>query len=200
MSDRIANSLNQDDVYAADILRTFGLPDSERGLRIVAALQTVTDPEIPVVTVLDMGMIAGVRAHGFVVEVDLTPTFAGCPALDLIRGDIVKALRDAGEVSAVVHTVFDPPWTTERISDAGLRKLKEFGLAPPKRQHGGGRNPEMIALTLGGHTLDFAAETVACPFCNSLHTRQESMFGPTLCRAIHYCDNCRQSFEQFKVV
>jgi len=200
MNDTITNPPNHDDTDAAQILRMFGLPATERGLRIIAALQAVTDPEIPVVTVLDMGMIAGVRVHSFAVEVDLTPTFAGCPALDLIRSDIVKALRDAGEVSAVVHTVFDPPWTTERISDAGLHKLKEFGLAPPRRQHGGGQNPDMIALTLGGHTLDCETETVACPFCNSRNTKQESMFGPTLCRAIHYCDNCRQSFEQFKVV
>lgn len=155
--------------------------------RIWDALQTVTDPEIPVISVVELGIIQGVRIDDGTATVDMCPTFAGCPALDYMRDDIRKAVTAAGFNDVNVRIVFDPAWTTDRITEVGRRKLKEFGLAPPK-QCGGAAPTEQ-------HISD-----VACPFCDSKNTTMESIFGPTLCRAIHYCNACRQSFEQFKPV
>jgi len=152
------------------------------------ALQTVTDPEIPVISVVDMGMIAGVRLKDGGIVVDLTPTFVGCPALQMIRDNIRAAVAALGEKDVTVNVVFDPPWTTDRISEEGRRKLQAFGLAPPGRRCGGARDePPRL-------------EHVPCPFCASENTELESIFGPTLCRSIHYCQACLQSFEHFKTV
>lgn len=188
-----------------------GLPVTDRGRHIVSALASVTDPEIPVVNVFDMGMIAGVRMKGDAVEVDLMPTFAGCPALDVIRGDITRALIAAGEPNVIVRIVFDPPWTSDRITAEGRRNLKAFGLAPPPgrvgtahpatdQPHREGEGADLVPLTVRGHAFDAHADFAPCPFCDSRNTQMESLFGPTLCRAIHYCHACRQSFEQFKHV
>ncbi|MEK6643619.1 MAG: 1,2-phenylacetyl-CoA epoxidase subunit PaaD [Planctomycetota bacterium] len=154
--------------------------------RVWAALATVTDPEIPVISIIDMGMVASVSMDAGIVSVRMTPTFAGCPALDVIRSNISDAVQAAGFDQVRVDVVFDPPWTSDRITDEGRRLLKEFGLAPPGRACGN-VNESLIA-------------SAACPFCDSTNTALESIFGPTLCRAIHYCNACRQSFEQFKPV
>ena len=150
------------------------------------ALETVKDPEIPVVTVVEMGMIAAVRLEGDHAVVDMTPTFVGCPALGIICDDIRKAVSGLCATLVTVNVVYDPPWTTDRISEAGRRKLKEFGLAPPGAACPGGNLPDL--------------EKVTCPHWESTDTDLESMFGPTLCRSIHYCQNCLQSFEYFKPV
>ena len=159
-------------------------PDRLAG--VYAALDRVTDPEIPVITIGEMGMVADVRIEGDAVTVDMTPTFAGCPALDVIQADIVRAVQEAGEKHVTVKVVYDPPWTSERITEEGRRKLKEFGLAPP-----GQRCADHGVVDL---------EQTPCPFCDSAETDLESIFGPTLCRSIHYCRNCLQSFEHFKAV
>jgi len=151
-----------------------------------AALQEVKDPEIPVVSVLELGMIADVRAAESGLEVDLMPTFAACPAIAVLRSEIREALLRTGVQAVVVNVVFDPPWTTDRITPAGREKLKAFGLAPPGSRCDGPTTPRI--------------EPVACPYCDATDTVLESLFGPTLCRAIHYCRTCRQSFERFKVV
>lgn len=155
--------------------------------RVWEALAGVNDPEIPVISVVDMGIIAGVDIDNENVTIRMTPTFAGCPALDVIRNDIARSVRDAGFDHVRVDVVFDPPWSSDRISPDGRRKLKEFGLAPPGPACRGGLSEEKLAR-------------VSCPFCDSADTTLESIFGPTLCRAIHYCNACRQSFEQFKPV
>lgn len=152
-----------------------------------SALDTVTDPEIPVVSIVDMGIVAKVTLHGGEVTVEMTPTFVGCPALDVIRENIRHAVQAAGFETVRVDVVFDPPWTSDRITPDGRRKLKEFGLAPPGSACSGGVDEDLVAI-------------VACPYCDSRDTALESIFGPTLCRAIHYCNSCRQSFEQFKPV
>jgi len=157
-----------------------------RRVGVDTALATVTDPEIPTLNVVELGMIAGVHLGSDAVTVDLTPTFAGCPALDVIKRDIISAVTGAGESNVKVQIVYDPPWTSDRITEEGRRKLKEFGLAPPGARCSGGT----------AHDL----ERVPCPFCDSTDTDLESIFGPTLCRSIHYCRNCRQSFEHFKAV
>lgn len=152
--------------------------------QILASLQTVKDPEIPVVSIVEMGLIADVQTAPNAVRVKITPTFAGCPAVEVMRSESETRLRELGIENVSVQITFDPPWDSNRISPEGRRKLKAFGLAPP-RPHSG--NLDLIQL-----------ELVNCPYCGSADTKLESAFGPTLCRAIHYCYGCRQSFEQFK--
>jgi ring-1,2-phenylacetyl-CoA epoxidase subunit PaaD len=152
--------------------------------QVWAALQDVKDPEIPAVSVVDLGIIHQVQADGRAVTVVMTPTFVGCPAVDWMRDAIESKVRELGATDVTVRVSLDPPWTSERISEAGRRKLKEFGLAPPRPYDG------LISLS--------EILPAACPHCNSSDTTLESAFGPTLCRAIHYCNACRQSFEQFK--
>jgi ring-1,2-phenylacetyl-CoA epoxidase subunit PaaD len=158
-------------------------------LAVWEALASVPDPEIPAVSVVDMGMIKLVEVDGDEVRVTLLPTFTGCPAIGIIKEDVNAAVAAVNDVESVkVETTFDPPWTTDRITEEGRAKLKEFGLAPPT-----GEGPVLIA-NIG---LPIRAE---CPFCGSTETRNENLFGPTPCRALYYCESCRQPFEQFKDV
>lgn len=154
--------------------------------RVWKALDAVADPEIPAISVVELGIIPDAFIEDGKVTVQMCPTFAGCPALDLMRDQVKQAVVDAGFDDVKVEIVFDPPWTSDRISDEGLRKLKEFGLAPPTK--------------CGGAVNEAMLNRVECPFCDSRDTTLESIFGPTLCRAIHYCNSCLQSFEQFKPV
>jgi len=159
----------------------------ERVDAIWAALQTVTDPEIPVLSVVDMGIIADVRESDAGVVVDITPTFAACPAIAVIREQVREAVHGATGADVTVNIVFDPPWTSARISPEGREKLLAFGVAPPR--DGSTRTTDTPDL-----------RRVTCPHCHSLETDVESIFGPTLCRSIHYCRSCLQSFEHFKPV
>lgn len=153
------------------------------------ALARVLDPEIPAVSVVDMGMIRAVETDGSRAKVVVLPTFTGCPAVDVIVSDVRAAVERVDGIEEVeVETSFDPPWTTERITEQGRARLKDFGLAPPT-----GEGPVLITQ-IG---LPVLAE---CPFCSSKNTRNESPFGPTPCRAIYYCNDCRNPFEQFKPV
>ncbi|MGH2751877.1 MAG: 1,2-phenylacetyl-CoA epoxidase subunit PaaD [Actinomycetota bacterium] len=158
-------------------------------LAVWEALATVQDPEIPAVSVVDMGMIKRVDVDGSLVQVTVLPTFTGCPAIPVIKQDVSDAVATVADVdSVVVDTTFDPPWTTDRITEEGRAKLKQFGLAPPT-----GKGPVLIT--------DIGLPTKAeCPFCGSTDTRNENPFGPTPCRALYYCESCRQPFEQFKPV
>ena len=153
------------------------------------ALAGVPDPEIPAVSVVDMGMIRDVSVDEGVASVVVLPTFTGCPAIPVIERDVASAVSAVEGVSAVrVTTSFDPPWTDDRITEEGRRKLKDFGLAPPT-----GKGPVLIT--------EIGLPAVAhCPFCGSANTRAENPFGPTPCRALYYCDSCRNPFEQFKPV
>jgi ring-1,2-phenylacetyl-CoA epoxidase subunit PaaD len=157
--------------------------------RIWTALGDVLDPEIPAVSVLDMGMIKDVSVEGSKAEVTVLPTFTGCPAIDVIKSDVADAVRRVRGVDEVeVHTSFEPPWTSDRITTEGRAKLKEFGLAPPT-----GEGPVLITQ------IGLPAFAV-CPFCGSKNTRNENAFGPTPCRSLYYCSDCRNPFEQFKPV
>ena len=153
------------------------------------ALAGVQDPEIPAVSVVDMGMVRDVTVEGTTVTVVMLPTFTGCPAVPIIKSDVAAAVsRVDGVTGARVEITFSPPWTTDRITDQGREKLREFGLAPPT-----GEGPVLIT--------DIGLPKVAeCPFSGSRKTHNENAFGPTPCRAIYYCDACKQPFEQFKPV
>lgn len=157
--------------------------------RVWEALAGVADPEIPAVSVVDMGMIREVEVTGDAARVVVLPTFTGCPAIAVIERDVAGAVRAVDGVGEVtVETSFDPPWTDSRITEDGRRKLKEFGLAPPT-----GEGPVLIT--------EIGLPAVArCPFCGSGETRAENPFGPTPCRALYYCEACRNPFEQFKPV
>lgn len=157
--------------------------------RVWDALARVADPEIPAVSVVDMGMIRDVTVTDDAVRVVVLPTFTGCPAIPMIERDVATAVRAVEGVGAVdVKTSFDPPWTDARITEEGRRKLKEFGLAPPT-----GDGPVLV-------TQIGLPAIARCPFCGSGNTRAENPFGPTPCRALYYCEACRNPFEQFKPV
>jgi ring-1,2-phenylacetyl-CoA epoxidase subunit PaaD len=154
------------------------------------ALAGVRDPEIPPCAITDLGIVEDVRATTGSVEVDLLPTFAGCPALDVIREDVEAAVAPVAEGRDVrVRFVSTPPWTSDRITPAGREAMRSYGLTPPVP------GPVVIPMTSVGRS---GAESKECPFCGSRETVRESAFGPTLCRSTHYCRSCRNPFEAFK--
>jgi ring-1,2-phenylacetyl-CoA epoxidase subunit PaaD len=154
---------------------------------IWAALHDVRDPEIPAVSVVDLGIVRQVEAGPGRVRVELLPTFVGCPAIEVMSDSVEERLRDFAQVVSV-EISFAEPWTTERITAEGRRRLRESGFAPPPVDA-----PDDDSLL---PVLPLAQ----CPFCGSRNTTLENAFGPTLCRAIYHCADCRQPFEQFKVV
>ncbi|GAT72387.1 phenylacetic acid degradation protein PaaD [Microbacterium sp. HM58-2] len=152
--------------------------------RVAAA---VADPEVPVLTIEDLGVLRAVEVDGDAVRVDITPTYSGCPAMDTIRDDVVLALTAAGWAQVDVRLVLSPAWTTDWMSDAGKRKLAEYGIAPPSGRAAVPGGP--IRLALG----------VRCPRCGSLDTREVSRFGSTSCKALYECRACLEPFDHFKV-
>jgi ring-1,2-phenylacetyl-CoA epoxidase subunit PaaD len=155
-----------------------------RSAREVAA--TVVDPEIPVLTIEDLGILRDVAERGDRVEVTITPTYSGCPAMDAIRDDVVRELGQAGYDDVVVRMVLAPAWTTDWMSEDGKRKLAEYGIAPPT----GLRAAGPVRLTLAAR----------CPRCGSADTREISRFGSTSCKALYECRACAEPFDYFKVL
>jgi len=151
-------------------------------------LNTVPDPEVPAISVVELGIVrdAQQRADG-TVEVTITPTYSGCPAMYEIEKDVRTALESAGETAVEVRTVLSPAWTTDWIPEAAREKLRKYGIAPPGR-----------AESAGFVTLTRARTPVACPWCGSRNTSLKSEFGSTACKAIHVCNECRQPFDEFK--
>ena len=154
---------------------------------ILSWLEAVKDPEIPVLSLVDLGVISEVQVRDDVVKITMTPTFVGCPALDLMKSEITEELKKRGINQVNIEISFKRPWSSDMISEKGKVALKKFGLAPP---------PPAAALFIDIDVL----EHVACPRCDSTDTELKNPFGPTLCRSIHYCNNCREAFEQFKPV
>jgi ring-1,2-phenylacetyl-CoA epoxidase subunit PaaD len=155
--------------------------------KIWSILETVTDPEVPVLTVTDLGIIRNVKMDGDEVEVIITPTYSGCPAMDLITANIRMALLENGYQKIKVTSVLSPAWTTDWMSEEGKRKLKEYGIAPP--------NPKQQVCK---QELFASAEGVQCPHCDSWHTHRISEFGSTACKALYRCDDCQEPFDYFK--
>lgn len=156
-------------------------PEEERVWR---QLETIKDPEIPVVSIVEMGIVRNIAVADGSVVVIMTPTFSGCPALDAMRSEVSTRLYQAGFQHVDIQITHDPPWTSDWITPEARQKLKSLGLAPPPVHHGS------FALLL--------METVNCPYCGSENTSVKNTFGSTLCRAIYYCNECQQPFEQFK--
>ena len=155
------------------------------------ALAEVPDPEIPVVSVVDLGLVHRVALEGERLRVELLPTFVGCPALELIRESVAARLAGMAPVVEVEMT-FAEPWTSDRITAEGARKLRESGFAPPGPAREDGGRPLFATIAL--------RPSAACPWCGSADTTLENLFGPTLCRTLFWCNRCRQPFEQFKAV
>jgi ring-1,2-phenylacetyl-CoA epoxidase subunit PaaD len=162
--------------------------------RVWGELARVPDPEIPALSVVDLGIVHRVEAGEGTIRVQLLPTFVGCPAVELMRSAVAERLAPlAGRVE--VEVTFAPPWTSDRISAEGRRKLRESGFAPPALQAAEDR-PLFETIRV----RPAARGAVCCPWCGSRETRMDNPFGPTLCRAIHFCTACRQPFEEFKPV
>ena len=155
--------------------------------RAWAAAASVVDPEVPVLTIDDIGILREVTVTDDGVEVVVTPTYSGCPAMETIRDDVVHALGAAGFDSVRVRLTLSPAWTTDWISDAGRAALEEFGIAPPTG-----------TATAGGRVAVRMA--VKCPQCQSLDTREVSHFGSTSCKALYECRACGEPFDYFKVL
>ena len=162
---------------------------------VLAALHDVADPEIPTVSIVELGMVERIQVLRDDIAVELLPTFVGCPAVELIR-EAVRARLEAFGRPVRVDMTFSTPWTSDRISPEGREKLRRSGFAPPPHlgSVGSGRALPMLDAMLG------TAAGVECPYCGSKETTLESVFGPTQCRSIRHCAACRQPFEAFKPV
>jgi ring-1,2-phenylacetyl-CoA epoxidase subunit PaaD len=168
-------------------MRTIQQNVTEESVR--AALLEVMDPEIPDLSIVDLGIVHKVSVGDTDIEVELLPTFVGCPALDVMKESVQERLLElAPEHNIHVKVTLEETWTTDRISEHGRSVLKSSGFAPPQRTPQGKLNLMQLM------------PVAECPYCGSRRTVMENAFGPTLCRAIYYCTSCRQPFEQFKQV
>lgn len=152
-------------------------------------LDGVMDPEVPVLSVVELGIVRDAQVDGTGVTVTITPTYSGCPAMRVIEEEITSALREHGLSPVRLETVYAPAWTTDWMSDDAKRKLQAYGIAPP----GGSHHESLVTLTRAS-----AAERFRCPYCGSHDTTLRSEFGSTACKSICYCNGCQQPFEAFK--
>jgi ring-1,2-phenylacetyl-CoA epoxidase subunit PaaD len=145
-------------------------------------LEEVKDPEIPVLSLVDLGVIRNIETDEKATTVTITPTFVGCPALEVMKNEILDVLKKHGLPNPQVNVSFREPWSSDDITEKGKQALRSFGLAPPQK----------ILEDIN------VLEQAICPRCNSQNTELKTLFGPTLCRSIHYCHGCKEAFEQFK--
>jgi ring-1,2-phenylacetyl-CoA epoxidase subunit PaaD len=160
------------------------LSDTDLRRRAWEAASRVVDPEIPVLTIADLGVLRDVDVRDGRVEVAITPTYSGCPAMNMIAIEVELALERAGFSRPKVRTVLSPAWTTDWLSEDGRRKLREYGIAPPQ--------------PAGSRRALFGVQEVACPQCGSTNTERLSEFGSTSCKALWRCRDCREPFDYFK--
>ena len=150
-------------------------------------LASVSDPEIPVLSILDMGIVKNVEEKSDHFSVTITPTYTGCPAMDVIEEDIISAFK-AKDINVKVETVLSPPWTTAWISDCGKEKLEKYGIAPPMNE------------SLDKKAIIDGERVVKCPQCGSTNTKMVSQFGSTACKALFKCQDCLEPFDYFKCI
>lgn len=156
--------------------------------RVWEIVQTVCDPEIPVLTITDLGIVRSIEIkEDDFVEIIITPTYSGCPAMDMINMELKLALIGNGIRNFKINTVLSPAWTTDWMTEDGKKKLREYGIAPP--------NPMPSVCSPG---LFAAEEAVQCPHCQSYHTERISEFGSTACKALYKCLDCKEPFDYFK--
>ncbi len=153
--------------------------------QIYSWLEEVKDPEIPVLSLVDLGVITEVQI-GDTVKIEMTPTFVGCPAMDYMKAEVELLLKNKGIENINVEVNYKKAWSSDMISEKGRMALKKYGFAPPS--------------SVGVFTDLEILENAICPRCNTSNTEMKSPFGPTLCRSIYYCHDCKEAFEQFKVV
>lgn len=162
--------------------------DEQRAWDIAA---TVVDPEIPVLSIADLGILRDVKVTaGQHVKVTITPTYSGCPAMDAIRDDVKTAFAKEGYTDVEVDLVLAPAWSTDWMTEAGKQKLQEYGIAPPTGKSHAARHAGPIRLTMA----------VKCPQCSSLNTKELTRFGSTSCKALYVCQDCKEPFDYFKVL
>jgi ring-1,2-phenylacetyl-CoA epoxidase subunit PaaD len=152
------------------------------------ALAEIPDPEIPVISVVDLGVVRDVRVEDGRVRVEFTPTFLGCPALEVMRNAMAARIAELG-AEPDVEVVLDDSWSTDRITAEGREKLRAAGFAPPVPREAA--TPQLVQLQ---------SAIFRCPYCGSTETRLDNIFGPTPCRSLRYCTSCRQPFEHFKTI
>jgi len=156
--------------------------------QVWAALDEIEDPEIPVISLVDLGVIRDVAVDAGRVRVEFTPTFMGCPALEVMRDRMAERIAELG-AEPQIDVILDDSWSTDRITPAGREKLRQAGFAPPSPRQAGG--PQLVQLQTG---------ISRCPYCGSTDTRLENIFGPTPCRSLRYCSGCSQPYEHFKTI
>lgn len=164
--------------------------DADAVLRMLA---DVKDPELPTLDVVELGIVRNVEVDGDNVRIEITPTYSGCPAMQVIEADIVSALQSHGFESVEIRTVYSPAWSSDWITEEAREKLRESGIAPPHL--GGPQAPQSIQELV---SLTRAPLEIECPFCASSNTVERSVFGSTACKAIYVCNNCKQPFDYFK--
>lgn len=159
---------------------------TEQEQRIWEMLQEVKDPEVPVLSVLDLGIVRSVKTEVDKINIVITPTYSGCPAMDVISMDIRLKLMEKGYRNVIIQQQLSPAWTTDWMTEEGKQKLKQYGIVPP--------NPKQQFCK----DEMFAEEAVQCPRCNSFHTKLVSQFGSTACKAMYVCNDCKEAFDYFK--
>lgn len=150
---------------------------------ILKLLENIYDPEIPVLNVVEMGIVRNINVKDGGCEIEITPTYSGCPAMKTIEDEIIDLLSDEGVDNVKVKKVYSPAWTTDWMSEKTKIKLSEYGIAPPE-----------------GNAEEFIFKKITCPFCKSTNTKLTSEFGSTSCKSLHYCNSCSQPFEHFKCI
>ena len=152
-------------------------------------LKEIPDPEIPIINIIELGVVRDVRIHDDELTISITPTYMGCPAMKVIEQDILSVLKNKGIINVTIKTILSPSWTTDWISHEAKIKLKQYGIAPPEK-----------ASVDKGYLFSKGLKTIACPHCNSTNTQMQSQFGSTACKALYTCKNCMEPFDYFKCI
>ena len=161
---------------------------------VMEILTGVKDPELPVIDIVELGIVRDVVFENDGVRIDVTPTYSGCPAMEVIERDIVAVLEARGLGKVTVKVVFSPSWTSDWLSGDTKQKLRDYGIAPPWAvEENAGGIAELVSLRR-------ARPTTECPYCGSANTEERSEFGSTACKAIHFCNSCHQPFDRFKTL
>lgn len=153
---------------------------------IISLLREVRDPEIPVLDIVELGIVRDIKTRGKQICINITPTYSGCPAMQMIQNDIIDMLRKNGFNNVEIKTVYSPAWTTDRLDASAKEKLKEYGITPPQKM-------SKAAVVSPDSKME-------CPFCNSHNTELRSEFSSTACKSLYFCNDCYQPFEHFKEI